>query len=505
MSQEQNQITNLVRASDQDGEGRSSISKSRMFCAAAAVALAASPVSAAELVYGNWTPAQEYQNQIVMPELFRGIDKDTNGAIKWKLIAGGQIADGKTTFTAVKDGLMQAASASSPTCRTRSPSVNAIYSHDRLRRRRSVAATGAAIETMTSIARPASRRSRRFNSVLLAGWTSSAYMLACREPVRTMADLKGKRVRATGGNAEMSRWPAWCRSARRCPRRWPACSAADSTASSASTSWLKTFGYGDFAKYVTDTPLGLTGPAIGFLMNRDTWNGFTPEQKKIHLKYAAQISANQAIGKFIVENEQILETLMKNKGLQMVKVSGQANSMPIADNYEKAQRDAEHRRPPRSSASPIPARSSTAMRRRREVAAGVEPGSDATSTSSPTRLNNEIYSKVDPATSCRLRAPWRVDRLLDWLEMPIDGCCGSASLAGFLMMAAHQPRRARASRVQPSDRRHDRDRLRLLHGGVAYLPWAWIARSDGHIGRWLFARLVPRRFDALARDRRQDR
>ena len=43
-----------------------------------------------------------------MPEVFRNIEKDTNGAIKWKLIAGGQIADGKTTFTAVKDGLMQA-------------------------------------------------------------------------------------------------------------------------------------------------------------------------------------------------------------------------------------------------------------------------------------------------------------------------------------------------------------------------------------------------------------
>ena len=38
----------------------------------------------------------------------RLIEKETNGAIKWKLIPGGQLADGKTTFTAVKDGLIQA-------------------------------------------------------------------------------------------------------------------------------------------------------------------------------------------------------------------------------------------------------------------------------------------------------------------------------------------------------------------------------------------------------------
>ena len=36
--------------------------------------------------------------------------------------------------------------------------------------------------------------------------------------------------------------------------------------------WLRTFGYADFAKHVMDYPLGLSGPALGFLMNRDTWN-----------------------------------------------------------------------------------------------------------------------------------------------------------------------------------------------------------------------------------------
>jgi TRAP-type C4-dicarboxylate transport system substrate-binding protein len=76
--------------------------------ASAATLMLAAPAPAAELVFGSWTPAQEYQNRVAMPELIKNIDKDTNGAIKWKLIAGGQIADGKTTFTAVKDGLMQA-------------------------------------------------------------------------------------------------------------------------------------------------------------------------------------------------------------------------------------------------------------------------------------------------------------------------------------------------------------------------------------------------------------
>ncbi len=63
-------------------------------------ALAGTPASAQqELVYGNWTPPREYQNVHVMPELFKNIEKETNGAIKWKLIAGGALADGKATFS----------------------------------------------------------------------------------------------------------------------------------------------------------------------------------------------------------------------------------------------------------------------------------------------------------------------------------------------------------------------------------------------------------------------
>src|SRR5262245_66268330 len=65
-----------------------------------ALALAAStitllsgrPSSAAGLVYGSWTPAQEYQNRVAMPELFANVQTDTGGAIKWKFTAAGPTA-----------------------------------------------------------------------------------------------------------------------------------------------------------------------------------------------------------------------------------------------------------------------------------------------------------------------------------------------------------------------------------------------------------------------------
>ena len=100
--------------------------------------------------------------------------------------------------------------------------------------------------------------------------------------------------------------------------------------------WLRTFGYADTAKYVTDYPLGLTGPAIGMFINRDTWNKWTPEQKRLHMKQAAYMSAKMAIGNFIVTEEQGLQTVIKDKGVQMVKPD--ADFEKLATEYKKTER-----------------------------------------------------------------------------------------------------------------------------------------------------------------------
>src|SRR6185436_18573039 len=82
------------------------------------------------------------------------------------------------------------------------PSLNTIYStvvfgND------TIGASAAAVETMTLNCPSCLEEFRKINAIPLSGWTSSPYQLACTSPVRSLADLKGKRVRATGGNAEM--------------------------------------------------------------------------------------------------------------------------------------------------------------------------------------------------------------------------------------------------------------------------------------------------------------
>jgi TRAP-type transport system periplasmic protein len=304
---------------------------------AAAALLPARPLLAAELVFGSWTPAQEYQNRVAMPELFKNIEKDTGGAIKWKLIAGGQIADAKATFTAVKDGLMQGGLGIVTYVPNAIPSVYAIYSTNIFGESDPVAASGAALETMYLRCPSCLEELRKQNSVVLAGWTTSAYMLTCREPLRTIADLKGKRVRATGGNAEMLKMAGMVPVGATLVEAVGLLQRGGLDCQHGIIDWVRTFGYGDVAKYIMDYPLGLSGPALGILMNRDAWKSLTPEQKKVHIKYGAWLSAKMAIGNFIISNEEALNTVVKDKGVQLVKVGNAFDAIP--ENYKKVQRE----------------------------------------------------------------------------------------------------------------------------------------------------------------------
>jgi len=286
-------------------------------------ALAAGPPAAAqqqELVYGNWTTPREYQNVYVMPELFKNIEKETNGAIKWKLIAGGQLADGKTTFSAVKDGLMAAGLGIVTYSPNTIPSVYAMYSTVILGHNDVVAATGAALEVLYLRCPSCLEEFRRNNSVPLGGWTSSAYQLACTAPVKSPADLKGKRVRATAGNAELMKTAGGVPVGVTLVEATNLLQRGGLDCQHGIADWLVTFGYADFTKFITNYPLGLSGPAIGFVLNRDVWKKFTPEQRQVHVKWAAWMSAKLAIGNFLISNEETLQSLVKEKGVSLVNV-----------------------------------------------------------------------------------------------------------------------------------------------------------------------------------------
>ena len=90
-----------------------------------------------------------------------------------------------------------------------------------------------------------------------------------------------------------------------------------------------------------------------------------------------------------------------------------------------------------------------------------------------------------------------VDRLLKWLEAPIHLLLWGGLLAGFLMMM-----HVTADVTGRTVFNHPLAGTTEIVAGwymvaAAYLPWAWIARNDGHIVVDLFTRAASKRFRAV--------
>jgi len=276
------------------------------------------------------------------------------------------------------------------------PSLNAIYSTivfgDDI-----VSATGAAVETVTLNCPSCNAEAKKINLVLLSGWTSSPYQLACREPVKSLADLKGKRVRATGGSTELMSQAGAVPIAATLPEAVNLIQRGGLDCQFGVHTWLKTFSYADFAKNITEMPLGMTGPAVGMLMNRDAWNKMTPDQKKIHLKSSARISAELALGQFVIENEQILNELKQTKGVQMIPVTDKAAWDAVTAKYDAAQRE-KNISDAKKFGVADPGAVIDAYAKAREKWSKLSPGIGRDIDKFADAIWNEVYSKVDPAT-----------------------------------------------------------------------------------------------------------
>jgi TRAP-type C4-dicarboxylate transport system substrate-binding protein len=356
--------------------------------------LAAAPAQTMELVYGSWLPARTYINAEALPRAFDGIKTDTKGAVTWRLIPGGQIADGKATFTAIRDGLMQGGLGVASYVPNTAPSVTALYGMllfgDDL-----VAANGAAVETVTLHCPSCLDEYREINAAALGGFVAGPYKLLCRVPIRTVDDLKGKRVRATGGQGELLRMAGAVPVAGTLTEAVTLLQRGGIECVLGATEWLRTLGYADVAKWVSDYPLGMLGPAIGMLINRDAWNTLSTEHRTSHMRHAARLTADMAIENFIINNEEALAAAMKESGVRIVETEKHGFDRLVAD-YRAIQMD-RNIGVARSFGVADPAAPLAAYERAFEKWKALSRGIGRDVDKFSQAIWTEVYSKVDPA------------------------------------------------------------------------------------------------------------
>ncbi|MFV0244723.1 MAG: C4-dicarboxylate ABC transporter substrate-binding protein [Qingshengfaniella sp.] len=291
------------------------MSKALIF--AAPLLVAASGALALDPIYGSWPPASDYLNTDTLPEAFAMMSEATDGAMDWELIAGGQLADGRGTLAAVSDGLMQAGLQIPVYTPEAMPSFTLLYSVV-VPGDNAMAVAAAALETVFQDCPSCLDEARENNVLPLGGFASASYRLMCTSPIASLADMQGRRIRATGGFGEMAALGGATPMSVTLTEAVGLLQRGGLDCLMATREWLQTYGYGEYARHVTDLPLGNSAPALGFTLNRDYFLDLSPEEQEVILRASAFVTAKHTIGNYVLRDQASFENQQQVNDVQLV-------------------------------------------------------------------------------------------------------------------------------------------------------------------------------------------
>lgn len=299
-------------------------------------AASALPAKAGDYVYGSWVPATDWLNAGALPEMFNRINQETDGAVNWDLMPGGQLAGGVETFAAVRDLLMDAGVAVPTYVPDLTPAMSMMYSTV-VPGSDPVAAAGASVETIMLHCPTCLSEAREQNALPLGGYAGAPFYLMCREPVTTVADLRGKRVRASGASLGILNEAGAQVISASLTEAVTLLQRGGLDCVAGVSGWLTTFGYGEFAPHVTDFSLGVSSPVLALWLNRDVFKAMPREHQIAHLRGAAYVGATQTIDLFIKQNADNVEKAIADFGVQFHAVGADFDDMMAA--YQAQERD----------------------------------------------------------------------------------------------------------------------------------------------------------------------
>ncbi len=281
------------------------------------MAFQANPASAAELVYGSFVSPKHSVMRTAMPSYFKDIETATKGAIKWKMVAGGQLVDVKGTIPGLKSGLIDGGFTIAPFAPSYLPALNLVFS-TQVFGDDTVASTGAMMEFMLLKCPQCLAEAKKAGIVDLGGFSTTPYKLMCRLPIATVADMKGKKIRTIGGGVGTMRLGGAVPVGMSPSDATQALQRGGIDCVHGPASWLRSYGYQDVAKHVTDFPLGMSGPALHLSFSRNRFLSFTPEQRKAHVLASAASVAAAAIDGQVRSDGEIIAAA-KQKGVNFIK------------------------------------------------------------------------------------------------------------------------------------------------------------------------------------------
>jgi TRAP-type C4-dicarboxylate transport system substrate-binding protein len=247
--------------------------------AGAAMVCVAGSAAAKELIYGAGVPARGEQMTMGMRTYADDLAKATNGSLTLKIVAGSQIVSLYNTLAGLRDGTIDAGFVVPTFTRKELKHVNIIYDTE-IYGTDPAAITGAANETMLLHCPTCLGDFKTNRSVYLGSFGNNDKGLICRNEVKTVADVKGLKIRAVGATTRLIAALGGVPVVMGPPDATTALERGTIDCVHAVVTWFKNFGYWDVAKYMLETPMGSPRTISDLVFSRRAWDAMSMAEKK---------------------------------------------------------------------------------------------------------------------------------------------------------------------------------------------------------------------------------
>lgn len=253
--------------------------------AAALMGLATAASAETPMVFGQYSgPNQPLNARGIIPFL-EAVESETNGAIETTFAGGGAVVTAKTTLFNLRDGLVDGAFVPTVYYPAELP-VSNVFVNLGAMLSDVPAAIGAINEVILLDCPECEEEYASLNMHFVGAWSLTPYDLMCAEPVRTLDDIKGIRIRAAGHTVPLT--TALEASPINVPSSeiYEVLERGQVDCVFGPPNWLRANSLGEIAKYTTDVNAGTIPNPSTFMLRADFWDALSAEQQAAIMRQA---------------------------------------------------------------------------------------------------------------------------------------------------------------------------------------------------------------------------
>jgi TRAP-type transport system periplasmic protein len=274
------------------------------------------PVSAKELIFGTGSSAKSKINIDAVVPFLNTTAKQSKGSLTWKYLPGNQIVSVRSALKGLRDGLIDAGMVIPVFARKALINNNIVYDTIHMGHDDPIASAGAAHETIMLNCPNCVAEYKKFNSFLLSTFAGSSNVMVCRKPVKTVADMKGLKIRGGGATNRLVKALGGVPVGIPPQELALALERGGLDCSVQALNWMMSFGIQDIAKHVLDYPMGSSRGLGLIVMNRKTWKGLTKAQRKILWDNAPLASARAVAHSYLKVDKMYRSKIGPGKGVK---------------------------------------------------------------------------------------------------------------------------------------------------------------------------------------------